>query len=296
MIKITVFTPTYNRLEKLKRCYNSLLAQTNKEFEWLIIDDGSTDDTKKWVKSILKNSPFKINYIFQQNGGKHRAHNLAVKNCFTDYILILDSDDILSESCINVLYAKIKIIDAQKNISGIIGNKFDLETKKCIGTKMPASLSYITGISLYQKYKFKGDTLRFYKTAILKKFLFPEILGEKFIYENVVFDRIDQNYKMLIIFDELYYCEYNMDGYSKNSAILKMSNPIGYSLSLKSASETAVSIIKKNNWAILYFIWCRKFKIKYDIALNKMHFLVLLLISYVFEILKIPKFFFSILK
>ncbi len=294
---ITIFTPTYNREKLLKRLYESLCNQTNKKFKWLVVDDGSTDTTKKWINKIKDISPFEIIYHYQQNGGKHRAYNAAVKLCTTDYFFILDSDDCLSNETISTLEKYIKQIDNLDTVCGIIGNKFDMKTSRVIGNNLP-NIKYCSGIELYQKYNFKGDTLRLYKTKILKEYLFPEILNEKFIYENVVFDKIDQKYKFLLIKEKLYYCEYQKNGYSNNSNTLKLNNPIGYSLSLKSASETAINIKKKVGWTILYIIWCNKMHIhnKFKCYKNKILYIILSPIALIFYIMKIPKFFFNIFK
>ena len=222
---ITIFTPTYNREKLLKRCYESLEKQSDKNFKWLVIDDGSKDDTKKMIEKIKEKATFEIKYIYQKNGGKHRAHNKAVDICDTNYFLILDSDDVLDSKCIEILNGKIKEIDKNGNVSGVLGNRFYYNNKKCIGTPIP-NLKYSTGLELYQKYNFNGDTLRLYKTCILKKNLFPEIEGEKFVYENVVWDKIDTEYKMLLIKDKLYYCEYQEDGYTNRSEQLKIMNSL----------------------------------------------------------------------
>lgn len=293
---ITIFTPTYNRKRLLERCYDSLVNQTNKNFEWLIVDDGSVDETKEYVNKIKKIAPFEIKYIYQKNGGKHRAHNNAVKNCKNDYFLILDSDDFLDEKCIEVLNEKIKKISDIEDISGIIGNRFRIDSKKVIGTTMPKE-EIISGIELYQKKGFYGDTLRMYKTKILKEYLFPEIENEKFIYENVVFDSIDTKYKFLSIKDVLYYGEYQENGYTARANKLKINNPIGYSLSLKSAAETAIVYSKKVNWTILYIIWCRKMKIRgFKKFKNKFLYILLEPVTWLFDLIKYPRFFYNIFK
>lgn len=295
MPKITIFTPTYNREQKLKICFKSLVNQTNQDFIWLIIDDGSNDNTKELINDFKKRANFEIQYNYQENGGKHRAHNNAIKRCKTDYFLILDSDDFLSSNAIEKIYEKIKKIDNMDNISGIIGNKYH-PNKKVIGTKMP-NIKYVTGNELYQKMKFTGDTLRIYKTSILKKFPFPEINNEKFIYENVVFDQIDKKYKMLAIKECLYYVEYQPDGYTSKSKELKNNNPIGYALSLKSAAEYAISKQKKLNWTILYIIWCKNKKIdnSFKNFNNKILYIAVYPIAIIFNLIKFPSFFFEII-
>ena len=108
--QITVFTPTYNREKLLWRVFESLQKQTDNNFRWLIVDDGSCDATGKAVALMMEKSAFNIEYIYQENGGKHRAHNTAVRKCQTEYMLILDSDDYLTKDAISVLYSKIKLI------------------------------------------------------------------------------------------------------------------------------------------------------------------------------------------
>ncbi len=242
MKKITIFTPTYNRAYILRQAYESLLEQTNKNFIWLIIDDGSTDNTEEIVKTWQKENKIEINYIKQENQGKHIAHNTAVKNCDTEFFLILDSDDYLSKNAIEILENETQKIENQENISGIIGNRWIPKSNKAIGTEMPKGIEYASGLELYQKLGFKGDTLRLYKTKILKEFLFPKIEGEKFIYENVVFDVIDSKYKMMINRDKLYYGEYLEDGYTSNAKKVKENNPKGYACSLNSGIKYSITI------------------------------------------------------
>lgn len=290
---ITIFTPTYNREKLLKRCYDSLKQQTDKTFIWLVIDDGSSDKTSEYISKIKNKSPFEIRYYYKSNGGKASAHNYAVEKCDTDYFLILDSDDILANNAIEVLNSNLSKLEQNNNLSGIIGNKGDLNGK-VIGTPIPTKLHIAKGIELYQKYKFKGDTIRLYKTSILRKNLFPIIKNEKFVPENIIFDRIDEKYNMLIIHDIIYLCEYQQNGYSNNIYKIRHDNPISYSNSLKSAAETAIIFKKKISWTILYIIWCENFKIeglknfKY-----KMRYILLFPISMLFNLLKYPKFLFK---
>lgn len=293
-INITVFTPTYNRKKKLKECYRSLCEQTSYDFIWLIVDDGSSDNTEKEVSEFKKNSHFQIIYLRQQNHGKWYAVNKAINTCTTDYFLFLDSDDRLAFNAIEVLNEKIKEIDKNNLISGVIGNTYDVKKKSINGTKMPAELKYKSGLELMQKYKFHGDTLRMYKTKLLKENMFPDIVSEKFIPENVIYDKIDANYKLLLINDVLYYCDYLEDGYSKNINKVRHNNPIGYSLGLKSTAEYSVTIKKKITSTILYIIWCLNFKIDFfSTFTNKPLIILLMPISIIFNALKFPKFLFK---
>lgn len=293
-INITVFTPTFNREKVLKKCFKSLCEQTSHNFVWLVVDDGSSDNTEKEINDFKKNNYFQIIYLKQQNHGKWYAINKAIDACNTDYFLFLDSDDRLAFNAIEILNKKIEIIDKNNQICGIIGNTYDVKKRSINGTRIPVKLKYKSGLELIQKYKFHGDTLRMYKTKILKENKFPNVTSDKFIPENVVYDRIDANYKMLLINEILYYCDYLEDGYTKNINNIRHNNPIGYSLGLKSTAEYSVTTKKKITSTILYIIWCLNFKINFFSTFkNKFLIIILLPISIIFNIIKFPKFLFK---
>ena len=292
---ITIFTPTYNRKELLKRCYDSLRRQTDKKFEWLIIDDGSVDNTEELVDELMNEADFDIRYIFQNNGGKHRAFNLAVRECKTEFLLILDSDDMLTNNAIELLNEKCKLIHNNDKVCGVIGNRADINDGIIIGTKIPDVL-VASGLELYQKMNFRGDTLRLYKTDVLKRYPFPEIEGEKFVSENVVFDKIDQEYKMLVIPDIIYLCEYQESGLSNNIDKINFENPIGHMLSLKSAAETAITLRKRIGSTALYILWAKRFHINNSFRNfgDKFMYVVCTPLSFALRILKYPKAYFDI--
>lgn len=292
-MKITVFTPTFNRERLLKRLYVSLSEQTSKQFKWLIVDDGSTDSTSEYVQSLQHITEFPIEYIYQQNGGKARAHNAAVKHCTTEFFLIVDSDDYLVSNAIELLNSKLKDLESSEMLSGIIGNRIDKTTNQVIGRRFP-SVDISTGIELHQKYNCTGDTVRLYKTKILKKHLFPEINGEKFVPENVVFDEIDRHYKMIIMHELIYIGEYQSEGYSSNIYKVHRNNPVGYYMALKSASVSAITLKKKINYTLLYLIWIKKMHIPTNICEYpyKVRYALLLPLCWLLIFIRRPVFFF----
>ena len=226
---LTIFTPTYNRAYILDRLYQSLLKQTNNSFEWLIVDDGSTDNTKNLVEQWISENKINIRYYYQENQGKPMAHNLGVKKAKGDIFVCVDSDDYLTEDAVKVIikeYDNIKDIDKCTGIVGICIAK----DGRPVGTEMPNDVEFSTLYNLYNKYKYKGDTILIYKSKIIKRYFFPKIEGEKFIPEIYLYDKIDRNGELKIIRDGLYVCEYLEDGYSKNSAKLIKNNPKGYIL------------------------------------------------------------------
>lgn len=226
-VKLTIFTPTYNRAYVLKNLYYSLMRQTNYNFEWLIVDDGSSDNTESLVSEWMSEKKVKISYFKQSNGGKMRAHNRGVKECKTELFVCVDSDDILVDDAVEIIYNEYNIISKRNiydNIAGIIAYR----GFPSIICEFPEQ-ELCTMFELLEQ-GFKGDTVLIYKTNILKKHLFPEIPGEKFIGEDYIYNQIDEEYKLYILRKKLVICKYLQDGYTFNWDRLYMSNPIGWAL------------------------------------------------------------------
>ncbi|WP_174734332.1 glycosyltransferase family 2 protein [Mesobacillus harenae] len=226
---ITVFTPTYNRADLLYNLYSSLKLQTYKNFDWLIVDDGSTDKTRDVVESFKKENILNITYIKTKNKGKMQAINTGVNNCKTDLFFIVDSDDYITESAIEKLITS-WTQEKSENLSGIIAMRGNVKTYTPIGGTMLPEIKTETLYNLYNKYSYKGDLAVVYRTDVLKKFPFPYIEGEKFISEAYIWMKIDEHYKMLILRDIIYLCEYLDDGYTTNAKKLMLNNPKGYRL------------------------------------------------------------------
>jgi len=235
---LTIFTPTYNRGYIIDRLYNSLLHQTNYNFEWLIVDDGSTDDTKCLIEQWKNEKKINIRYYYQENQGKPIAHNLGVEKAKGDIFVCVDSDDYLTEDAVDIIIQEYEKIKEEEQCTGIVGNRITKEGQP-IGTTMPQTIQYSTLYDLYNKYKYKGDTILVYKLQIIRKYKFPKINGEKFIPETYLYDKIDSDGKLKIINDGIYVCEYLEDGYTNNSAKLIKNNPKGYIICAKQRMEIA---------------------------------------------------------
>lgn len=213
---ITIMTPTYNRAYILQKAYNSLREQTSFEFEWIIVDDGSTDETENIVSEwIKKEQNFLITYVKQQNGGKHRAVNKGVSLAKYDYFFILDSDDTLTFNAVAKIH---EWIDSIKDLSGFAGVSGLKGTGKgVVGGKLKRP--YVDATNLERKkYGLLGDKAEVYKTEILKKYPFPEFEGENFLRESAVWDHIAKDGLKIRWFNEIIYlCEYIEDGLTKNT-------------------------------------------------------------------------------
>lgn len=225
---ITIFTPTYNRCHTLTRLYNSLCRQTCKNFEWLIVDDGSIDDTETLIRKFIPEG-FSIRYYKQINGGKHRAINRAVPLAQGDWFFIVDSDDYLSDDAVDVLQKAISDIEGKEDFCAVVANRV-FPTNKVIGTSCNYEILDTDFLSYRTKYRFVGDRAEVVRTKVMKEFPFPEISGEKFCPEGIVWNRMAQKYKARYINENIYVCEYMQGGLTDKSALLKKKNPIGYAI------------------------------------------------------------------
>ena len=194
---ITVFTPSYNRSDTLKILYNSLLKQSKANFEWLIVDDGSSDNTKEYIDSLIAENKISINYLYKENGGKQSAYNLGLEKASGDIFLCIDSDDILADDALEIIkedFSKLKGDD----IAGIMYVQGYISDKdKIIGTMFPSDDLKDTYYNIYHKLYVSGDKLIVFKTDIAKKYVFPLIKGEKFIPEALIYNRISLKYKFI---------------------------------------------------------------------------------------------------
>lgn len=195
--RITVFTPTFNREKTLKRVYNSLLNQTYKDFIWIIVDDGSKDNTKNIVNDFVKENKIDIKYIYQENQGKHIAINTALNVVDTEFFIIADSDDsFLPESLeVFVKYWEDIPYDKRKEYKGIIARCFDSKTKKPIGKFFDEKVVDCTELEAKFKYKLSGEKWSFFRTEVMKEFSFPEIEGLKFYPETIIWQKMSRKYK-----------------------------------------------------------------------------------------------------
>lgn len=240
-MKLTIFTPTYNRSSLLNRVYQSLLRQTSFDFEWLIIDDGSTDDTKEVIEPCLSNSTFPVRYYKKKNGGKHTAHNFAVKMAQGDYFMCLDSDDQLADDAVKLL---IDCIEKCLPGDGIIAYKID-GNGRLLSDEFPNGLSFTNTVDLTMKYRCNGEFTIIYPTDILRRYLFPVFSGERFITECVLYDKLSNMCNMRLLPRVISVCEYQDEGYSNHLNDIMKSNPAGYCLYFMQRVDLQSSYIER---------------------------------------------------
>lgn len=215
MCMITVFTPTYNRGYIIKQLYESLIGQSYKDFEWLVVDDGSIDDTEEIFKTFIAEQKINIHYLKIENGGKHRAINKGLKLAQGNFFFIVDSDDYLPDNALERICFYTKQIESEKTFAGVCGLKIYPDGKK-VGGEVNYKILDTDSISIREKYYVKGDMAEVFKTEILKEYPFPEFAGEKFISEGLVWSRIAEKYKLRYFYEGIYICNYLEDGLTKS--------------------------------------------------------------------------------
>lgn len=224
---ITVFTPAYNRAHTLHRTYESLLKQDCKDFVWLIIDDGSTDNTAELVKCWQENdNGFEIRYVYKENGGMHTAHNTAYENIDTELNVCIDSDDCLADNAIKKIIDKWNDVK-DKDYAGIIGLDADFGGN-VIGTGFPDDLQETT-LSGYYAAGGSKDKKLIYRTDIINKYpAYPVFENEKYVALAYKYRLIDQEYKLAVLNEVLCNVEYQADGSTRNMFKQYIKNPNGF--------------------------------------------------------------------
>lgn len=243
MLKVTVFTPTYNRGYIIKRLYESLCRQSVKSFEWIVINDGSMDNTDQLFKVWMEcNNDFEIRYYTCSNQGKHSAINRAVELAEGELFFIVDSDDYLCEHAIETILSKESTLP-QNNFAGIAFNR-GYDRDNIIGKTF--SGDYVDATALERrKFKIIGDKAEVFYTDILKKYKFPVFEREKFLTEGVVWYEIANDGYQLRWYNEIIYiCNYLEDGLTYNSTLAE-NNFNGYTYSTKKILKFNLSFIEK---------------------------------------------------
>lgn len=275
---ITVFTPTYNRAKFLPRAYESLCKQTFKDFEWVIVDDGSKDDTKDVVNSqfIIHNSKFPIRYFYQENGGKHRAINRGVREAQGELFFILDSDDWLPEDALDLVAEQYESIRDNSSFAGVVGIDA-FSDGRLVAHGGTFDVLECTEIEFRNHYHVSGDMKEVFRTSVLREIPFPEFDGEKFCPEDLIWHRIAKKYKFRYFNKEIYIVEYQATGLSSKLRKLRMDSPIAsvthyaeyndFDLPLKQKIRNSINYWrfwfcisdgkrKLNGVPVLSWVWC----------------------------------------
>lgn len=211
MATITVFTPSYNRAHTLGRTYESLCRQSCRDFEWLVVDDGSTDGTAELVKGWIAEKRIPLRYIHKENGGLHTGYNAAIRNIDSPLCICCDSDDFLTDDCIEIIRKAWEQCENKSELAGIIGLDYTLDN-----TPIGGHFSSTGDYHIHEMCKFHhGDTKIVCRTDLLKLFApMPVFPCEKNFNPIYLYVQVDRDYKFRLINESLCYVDYQEDGMS----------------------------------------------------------------------------------
>jgi glycosyltransferase involved in cell wall biosynthesis len=225
----TVFTPSFNRRHTLKRVYDGLRQQTFVDFEWVIVDDGSSDNTREIVTQWIKEpNPFRIEYIYKANGGKNSAHTMAVAKARGFGLVTIDSDDWLLPTALDTLKREWDgVVDKDATV-GVCG-LFQYTDGQIVGDPFPSARMLTTAIDLRHNLRNRGDKIGFNRLDVLRAFPFPQV-AERYTPESVIWNRISQRYKTLFINERVGVKEYQAGGITDLAYVNSRRYPKGYYL------------------------------------------------------------------
>lgn len=223
---VTILTPTYNRKEYMQRLYQSLLKQTSRDFKWVIVDDGSSDGTDEVIDNFKNERKIEIEYFWKENGGKHRAINYALKYINTEAVMIVDSDDYLTDDAIETILSYVGKYRNDKTISGFSFLRQYPDGK--INNKLfPENNMICSYIDARVNGNIGGDKAEVFFSECLKKYPFPEFPGEKFLNEDIVWIRMALDYNMVHVNKAIYVGDYLEGGLTQSGKHTKILNPLG---------------------------------------------------------------------
>lgn len=258
---ITILTPTYNRASLLPRLFDSLLRQTNKDFEWIVVDDGSTDDTREVVANLKEKcgGAFPMGYVYKANGGKHMAINIGAERARGELLFIADSDDLLTDDALETVANSWHDISDDKSFAGIAGLDIAMDTREVIGSGLPQGHIDCNAIDIRYRHHVTGDMKEVFRTEVLREFPFPEFAGERFCPEQLVWFRMARRYRLRYINKPIYIADYQPDGITAGITRARMRNPSASMLTYAELTECPVPFLVKVKAAINFWrFWhCR---------------------------------------
>lgn len=239
----------------MRSLWDSLQKQTVKDFEWLVVDDGSTDGTKNLITQLQENSDFPIRYIYKNNGGKHTALNVGIQTICSELTFIVDLDDCVTDDAVESILKIHQKYRSQNNICGyaflrafpdgkVNGKKFEVDEK--IGSYIDVRVNGDdTG----------ADKAEVFKTHCLKEFPFPEYPNEKFLGEDLVWVRMARKYQMVHINKAIYIGNYLEDGLTNNRRKHNIASPVGCMHRAEEFMESDLKIIYRIKGGLQYIVY-----------------------------------------
>lgn len=226
---LTVFTTTYNRAYSLPRGYEALKRQTSKDFKWIIVDDGSTDNTRELVQKWMNEGQIPIEYYYKENGGMHSGHNEAYRHIDTELNVCIDSDDYMTDNAVEQIVNNWRKHGDNDKYAGMIGLDIYHNDHAIIGTSFPDGVKAVKSYELVRKYGVICDKKYVFRTEIIKQYMpYPEYEGEIFTPLNYPYDQICTKYDLLCFNEPWCIVEYQQDGSTMNIFRQYKNNPQGF--------------------------------------------------------------------
>ena len=255
---ITVFTPTYNRKHLLPVLYKSLCAQTSRDFVWLIIDDGSVDDTESLVKEWQNEKLIEIRYFYKKNGGMHTAHNAAYRLIETELNVCVDSDDSMPEDAVEKIASFWNSFERKNDVAGILALDFDINKNQIIGGKLPKDGTVITSEQLIKQNGDYGDKKFIYRTEIINSVNeYPEFEGERLVPLSYKYWLVDRKMPIVTFNEVVCLVDYQPDGSTNTIARQYFQSPKGF-LASKTEQMIYPRIFKKQVKSTIHYIFFSK--------------------------------------
>lgn len=255
-VLLTIATPTYNRAHTLPKCYESLCAQSDKRFVWLIIDDGSTDNTSEVVDRWINEDTISIIYKKKENGGKASALNIGIEMLNTDYAVCLDSDDWFCEDAVKTALEELECTKEDEKCCGLLALRNNPDGSVMGKVEIPKKMKTITAEVVFLRLHLTTELICFYKSSVLKKYRFPEFQGEKFVSPAWMQYTVTQDYYFIPSWSKYCICEYIADGLTKNKKKIIANNPLGYTCVKRFSFDLATSLELRIKHGIMYDCGC----------------------------------------
>lgn len=253
---LCVFTPTYNRAYILPVLYRSLVSQTSQDFVWMVVDDGSSDETEELVAGWQAEGRIAIDYLKVPNGGKQRAVNVGVERCECPLFFVVDSDDWIVPTAVEHVLTLWGTIAGDDSYAGIVALRGTDETTP-LGTWMPQGISRVKMWDLLDRYRFRGDTSLIHRTDVLRDHPYEVAPSETFVSEASVFFALDEHYWMRTDNTILTICHYLPDGLTHNFVANAKRNPIGYWKHKRYCATRSTTLRGRARETVLYLVGCR---------------------------------------
>lgn len=256
-MKLSILTATYNRAKYLPRLYESIKnnLKNNIDIEWIVVDDGSEDDTKEQVQTFIDEDKVEIKYLHQENGGKMKAINEAVKLATGELIVDCDDDDYFVENAFEIIEENAKLLLENEKLYGLVFLRKETDGR-ISGKEFLKDKQETTMFDLYFKDDIQGEKVIVFNSKIRKEFSHELENGEKFVTEARMYHKMDEKYKLLTLNIAIMQGSYIADGYSKNINKTFKKYPVGYYMYFKEILSRKMQGVKfkKRLYAIKHFI------------------------------------------